>query len=215
MRPAAALLILLPVLVLALEEHVFGDFADGMDRWSERSFVGRTQYRMTEVDGRAALEAHARTSASALYRDERVDLRRTPCLQFDWRIERTLGDDLDERSKSGDDYAARIYVVRRGGLAFWRTRALNYVWSGSEPVGARWPNAYAGRNAQMWVLDSGNDLAGQWVSHARDVRADWLESFGEEIDSLDGLALMTDADDSGGEVRAWYADIRFTGPGGC
>jgi len=198
-----------PLLALGAAAQVFGDFSAGLDAWNERSFVGNTRYRLVELEGSKVLEARADGTASALYRDEPVDLRATPYLYFRWRIDSTFGSAIDERSKAGDDYPARIYVVRRGGLAFWRTRALNYVWASSEVIDARWPNAYAGRNARMWALDSGDELAGEWVTHVRDVRADWYAAFGERIDSLDGLALMTDADDTGGSALAWYADIRF------
>jgi hypothetical protein len=214
-RRLALLLVLLASLAGAgsgqpVPEQVIGDFSQGLTGWSQRAFVGETGYRVVELDGEPVLEAHAEASASALYRDTRIDLTATPYLHFRWRIEGTFGPGIDERSKAGDDYPARIYVVRRGGLAFWRTRALNYVWASAAPVDARWPNAYAGRNAQMWVLDSGEQRSGEWVSHVRDVRADWLAAFGERIDSLDGLALMTDADDTGRSARAWYAAIRFS-----
>lgn len=209
-RARAALVLLLLAAAGQAGEQVLGDFRAGLAGWGERSFVGNTRYQVVELDGEKVLEASAEASASALYRDTPVDLAATPYLLFRWRVEGTYGSGIDERSKAGDDYPARIYVVRRGGLAFWRTRALNYVWASAEPAGARWPNAFAGRNAQMWVLDSGEARAGEWVSHVRDVRADWLAAFGERIDSLDGLALMTDADDTGGRARAWYADIRFS-----
>ncbi|NGX15437.1 DUF3047 domain-containing protein [Wenzhouxiangella sp. XN24] len=189
---------------------MIGDFSDGLAAWEERSFSGETRYRVVELDNRAALEAIADDSASALYREIEIDLKNTPCLHWTWRIEAPLGSDTDERSKAGDDYPARLYVVRRGGLAFWRTRALNYVWSSNQPVGSRWDNAYAGENARMWALDSGATKAGEWVSHVRDVRADWRAAFGEDIDTLDGVAVMTDADDTGGAARAWYADIRLS-----
>lgn len=191
-------------------ELVIGDFTHGKTSWEARSFNGETRYRVVEVDGRAALEAIAEGSASALYRRIEVDLEETPYLHWSWRIESSFGEEVDERSKAGDDYPARIYVVRRGGLAFWRTRALNYVWSSAQPVDTRWSNAYAGDGAQMWAVDSGEERAGEWVDHVRDVRADWRAAFGEDIDSLDGVALMTDADDTGGSARAWYADIRFS-----
>jgi hypothetical protein len=191
-------------------EVVVGDFAQGADSWEEESFKGHTRYRTVEIDGRAALEAVAEGSASALYRRMDIDLDETPFLHWSWRIEATFGAGIDEHSKAGDDYPARVYVVRRGGLAFWRTRALNYVWSSAQPVDARWPNAYAGARAQMWAVDSGEERAGEWVSHVRDVPADWRAAFGEDIRSLDGVALMTDADDTGGSARAWYADIRFS-----
>jgi hypothetical protein len=198
----------LPPLLAA--ELLLGDFSDGTGAWERRSFKGETRYRVADVDGIRALEAVADGSASALYRRVTVDLEKTPWLHWRWRVEDTFGPTIDERTRRGDDYPARIYVVRRGGIAFWRTRALNYVWASGRPVGDRWANAYAGANVQMWALDSGAADAGHWVSHTRNVRADWRAAFGDDITTLDGLALMTDADDTGGMARAWYADIRFS-----
>jgi len=195
---------------LSAVERVVADFSHDLGAWQEREFNGRTEYRLVELGGEQVLEARADGSASAKYRELEIDLDETPYLHWRWRIEATLGQDIDELSKSGDDYPARVYVVRRGGLAFWRTRALNYVWSSAQPKGARWPNAYAGDNVQIVAVNSGDRQAGEWVSHSRDLRADWREAFGEDIDSLDGIALMTDADDTGGSARAWYAEIRLS-----
>lgn len=188
-----------------------GDFRQGLDGWQAREFNGATTYRLVQLDGEQVLEAHADDSAAALFHEVRIDPAQTPWLSWRWRVESTFDPAIDERRKSGDDYPARIYVVRSGGLAWWRTRALNYVWASGQPEGARWSSAYAGDNVQLIALDSGEDRAGEWVHHARDLRADWREAFGEELDRLDGLALMTDADDTGGSVRAWYADIRLSG----
>ena len=73
---------------------------------------------------------------------------------------------IDERTRAGDDYAARVYVVFSGGLAFWRIRAINYVWSGNQPVGSSWPSAYA-NNVCMIVVQSGLKQASQWVNEQR------------------------------------------------
>ncbi len=197
-------------MAVAAQQKVVGDFGDGLDGWEERSFVGNTDYRLVSLDGQAAVRAETDAAASALYRRTEINLAETPYLRWRWRVEGTYGEGIDETAKSGDDYPARIYVVRRGGLAFWRTRALNYVWSSAQPVGSRWPNAYAGDNVQMLAVNAGEAQAGEWVGHVRDVRADWRQAFGEEIGSLDGIAIMTDADDAGGSMTAWYADIRFT-----
>jgi hypothetical protein len=187
-----------------------GDFTQGLDGWKAREFNGVTTYRLATLDGEQVLEAHADSTATALFYEVRIDPAQTPWLSWRWRVESTLGPETDERRKSGDDYPARIYVVRSGGLAWWRTRALNYVWASGQPEGARWSSAYAGDNVQLIALDSGAGRAGEWVHHARDLRADWREAFGEELDGLDGVALMTDADDTGGSLRAWYADIRLS-----
>lgn len=181
-----------------------------MMRWQERIFKNSTTYRSVMLDGERVLRGEADGSASALYQNHDINLRRTPYIHWRWRIDNTLDLDLNEREKEGDDYVARLYVVRNGGLAFWRTKAIIYVWSNNQPVGTTWENPYAGPEVRMWAVDSGSEHVGQWREHVRDIRADWLTAFGEEIDSLDGLALMTDTDNSGLFARAWYADIRFS-----
>jgi hypothetical protein len=188
------------------QELDVSDFAN----WNERSFNGNTQYTLDSTENGNTLQADANGTASAFYRQGRIDLSATPCLHWRWQISQTAPQALDERTRAGDDYAARVYVVRRGGLAFWRAKTINYIWSASEPVNSRWPNAYAGNNAQMWVVNSGNALAAQWVTHVRDIQADWLDAFGETINHLDGIAVMTDGDDSGSLLSASYATLRFT-----
>jgi len=137
-----------------------------------------------------------------------VDLRRTPWLSWSWRVDRVLNG-VDERSKSGDDYPARVYVVVSGGAAFWKTRSLVYVWSSHQPVGATWDNAFT-RNAQVMALRSGMKDAGQWVSEKRNIRDDSRQQFGEDLDYIDAVALMTDTDNSGQSATAWYGDLYFT-----
>lgn len=188
------------------QELDVSDFAN----WNERSFSGNTQYTPDSTENGNTLQAEANGTASAFYRQGRIDLNTTPCLHWRWQIYQTAPQALDERTRAGDDYAARVYVVRRGGLAFWRAKTINYIWSASEPVNSRWPNAYAGNNAQMWVVNSGNTLAAQWVTHVRDIQADWLDAFGETINQLDGIAVMTDGDDSASQLSASYATLRFT-----
>jgi len=181
-----------------------------MLHWEERIFSTSTEYRGVMLDDTRAVRARAEDSASALYQRRRINLDKTPYLQWRWRIDSTLGPDIDEHSREGDDFAARIYVVRNGGLSFWRTKVLNYVWSNAQPISTRWTSPMAGINTQMIAVDSGDGQAGQWQLHSRDVRADWLAAFGEEIDRIDAVAIMTDTDNTGAALQAWYADIVFS-----
>lgn len=176
--------------------------------WSERSFQGHTRYRLVEVDGEAAVHARCQRSASALYLERRIDLRETPILEWRWRVRDTYGEEVDETTRGGDDYPARIYAVRSGGLLVWRTRAVNYVWASGQPLGARWPNAYA-RQAGMIAVDAGEAEAGRWVTRRRNLRDDFEKLHGERPEFVDGLALMTDCDDLGAEMEAWYGAIRL------
>jgi len=66
------------------------------------------------------------------------------------------------------------------------------------------------RNAQVMALRSGMKDAGQWVSEKRNIRDDFRQQFGEDIDTIDAVALMTDTDNSGQRATAWYGDLYFT-----
>ena len=189
---------------LAIGRFSAGDLKD----WQTKSFQGETRYTFDENNGQRALFADSRSAASGLYREIQVDLNRTPWLRWSWRVDRVLSG-VDERAKTGDDYPARVYVVVSGGAAFWKTRSLVYVWSSHQPVGATWDNAFT-RNVQVMALRSGMKDAGQWVSEKRNIRDDFRQQFGEDIDYIDAVALMTDTDNSGQRATAWYGDLYFT-----
>ncbi len=116
----------------------------------------------------------------------------------------------NERTKDGDDYSARVYVVVSGGVFFWRTRAINYVWSSNQPVGTSWPNAFTD-NALMLAVRSGksNDV-GRWVQERRNVREDLRQLLGKEITQIDAVAVMTDSDNTQQSTSATYGDIYFS-----
>jgi len=210
MRVAAWMFMLLWLGVAPAGSRVeVGRFSQGdLDGWDERSFEGNTDYRLVELDGTTVLQAHSRASASGLYREISVDLTQTPVLNWSWRTDALLQDN-DERRRDGDDYPARIYVVFSGGVRFWRTRAINYVWSSQQPEGSEWPNAYTG-NARMIAVSAGSDGLGEWQHLQRDVREDYRRLFGREPGRVDAVAVMTDSDDTGQEAQAWYGDIWFS-----
>ncbi len=205
----AAVLAVSTVAGAADEELMIGRFSTGdLKEWQTKAFQGETRYTFDEKSGRRALFADSRGTASGLYREIRVDLSRTPWLHWSWRVDRVLNG-VDERTRAGDDYPARVYVVVSGGAAFWKTRSLVYVWSSNQPVGAIWNSAFTS-NARVMALRSGTRDAGQWVSEKRDIRADFRQLFGEDIEQIDAVALMTDTDNSGQSATAWYGDLYFT-----
>ncbi|MGR9072454.1 MAG: DUF3047 domain-containing protein [Gammaproteobacteria bacterium] len=206
----AALTILLAAASASSADNYVARFSSGsLDGWENKSFREETRYRLSELDGATVLEAQSQSSASGLYKKIRIDLRRTPYLNWRWRIENRL-QGLDEKTKSGDDYAARIYVVISGGWAFWRTRAVNYVWAGTSAKGEIWPNAFAGENAMMIAVRSSSDDTGRWYEEKRNILKDLKRVYGEDISSIDAVALMTDTDNSNGRATAYYGDIFFS-----
>lgn len=199
----------LPLLSLAAGERVdIARFSQGdLNGWQTKIFSGETRYSLEITDGRLALRADSSAAASGLYRKVSVDLGKTPILSWSWKVGHVLAG-ADERTRAGDDYAARVYVVFSGGLIFWRTRAINYVWSNQQPIGSHWPNAFTG-NARMIAVESGDGKVSEWVNERRDVRADYRRLFGEEPGNVDAVAIMTDTDNTGATVTAWYGDIVF------
>lgn len=188
-------------------DRIAGNFSTGdLSGWETKTFKGLTKYQIVESDGRRVLGAECSNAASALYRRFSVKLSETPILRWSWRVDQTYPG-LDETRKPGDDYPARIYVVIDGGALLWRTKALNYVWASQKPAGSIWPNAFTGQ-ARMIAIRSG--AGSGWVEESRDLRTDFRTVFGLDADHIDGVALMTDCDNSQGSGRAWYGDIRFT-----
>lgn len=178
--------------------------------WEEKSFRGHTEYALKEDAGRSVLAAKSTAAASGLFKKVDIDLERTPYLNWSWKIDNVLDATADERSKKGDDYSARVYVVFSSGALFWKTRTLNYVWSNNQPVESQWPNAFTG-SAHMIAVEGGNEQVGQWRTYKRNVREDFKKYFGGDVTQAHAVAIMTDTDNTGQSASAHYGDIFFTG----
>lgn len=175
-----------------------GDRAD----WEERSFVGHTQYSIVDSSQGLVMKAEANASASGLFREMEIDLSQTPCLHWSWRVEGVLSG-IDETTKAGDDYPARVYVIVSEGILPWQMRAINYVWFAHRPVGDAAVNPYTDRT----IMQSGMEAVGQWRTETRNIQADFQTFFGRDIETLDAIAIMTDTDTSGRTAKAYYGDI--------
>jgi hypothetical protein len=226
------LLALLPVAVLAAPVRV-GDFSSSaatiLPPWrveQPNPKVPATRFRLRLWDGVHAVEAHAVGSMAMLARPLTIDLALTPILCWRWRIDAPLKS-ADMTQKSGDDYAARVYLsfyvapdrlgfTTRMSLKLARSihgdqvpdAAINYIWDNRHAIGTWQANTYTDR-ARMLVLRSGAGEAGRWVEERRDVGADFQAAFGHAPLKLTGLAIATDTDNTGEEARAGFADFRF------
>jgi len=174
----------------------------------EKSFEGNSQYGFVDTDIGKVLRASTDGKASGLYKEVSIDLTRTPWINWSWKIENTFKNN-DERSKEGDDYAARVYMVVSGGIFFWNTKALNYVWASHESKDSNWSNAYTD-NAKMIAVQSGDNKINQWIKEKRNVREDFKALFGEDITKLDVIAVMVDGDNTGQSATSYFSDIFFS-----
>jgi hypothetical protein len=194
---------------LAGESVLVGAFSAGdLTGWQVKSFKGLTDYTLVQDQRRTVLRAESRAAASGLIKEVKLDLAKYPLLRWSWRIEATVANG-DERTRQGDDYAARVYVVFPHVL-FWRTRAINYIWANQLAKGRHLPNAFSA-GAMMVAVESGDELAGRWLSEERDVVQDFRLLFGEDPPPLGAVAIMTDTDNTGGRAVAYYGDISLAG----
>lgn len=203
-------LILVPLRVLAMmpENAPSGPFAkQNLEGWKERSFEGKTDYRLVEDQGVAVLQGHTQGQASVLYRENKVDVSSTPWLEWSWKVDQVYTD-IDERTREGDDFPARLYVVVQTGFLPWQTVAINYVWSSQQDIEEDWANPFTDK-AHMVVVQSGQEQAGEWVHERRNVVEDFRKYHGIDVASLDGYAVMVDGDNGNRNATSWFGEIRF------
>ena len=187
--------------------------------------VPPTRYSGATIAGIRAIEARSERSMALLARPIAIDLAATPMLCWRWRIDAPVAK-ADMTRKSGDDYAARIYVafdipdaelgagtrmkLRLARGLFGRDlpdAALNYVWDNRNPAGTRRRSAYTDR-AELIVAETGAARAGEWVSERADIAADFARAFGTSGKAIQ-LAIATDTDNTGGSARGAFADLHF------
>lgn len=178
-------------------------------KWKNKSFEGNTEYTLhNSSQGEPMIKAVSDGSASGLFLQSKVDLEKTPWINWSWRVEQfpSVG---DEKTKTGDDFAARIYIVVQDGWTFLSSRAISYVWSQQNEVDSVWANPYTGKRAMMVSVES-NPETGVVKSEKRNVREDLKRLFGKNYKKIKAIAIMSDTDSSASRAEAFYSRISFT-----
>ncbi|MFB6273866.1 MAG: DUF3047 domain-containing protein [Salinibacter sp.] len=200
-------------------------------RWRPINFGDidtRTRYRLVQRpvqgDTTSVVRAVSNGGAAGLGREVTFSPQRYPILSWRWKVTTVL-DEGNARRKEGDDYPARIYVtfdydpsnfgffdrvkyeaLQALGYDEIPTRALNYIWASRVPKDTVLPNPYTDW-VQMVSVESGSRKVGTWVRERRNVRADYRRAFGESPPPINGIAIMTDTDNTGESATAYYGDI--------
>lgn len=153
-------------------------------------------------------------------------------LQWQWRLDEGLAH-ADLQRKEGDDVAlkvcamfdlplANIPFVERNLLRLARTLSgenlpgatLCYVWDRLQSPGTILNNVYSKR-LRFIVLDQGPARPGTWVSHARDLNADFVRAFGDEsatVPPLFAVVVGADSDNTGGSSLAFVKGLALVKP---
>ena len=173
-----------------------------------RGADNKTLYTIGSNENGNFLKAVADNAASGLGKEVKIDLNKTPFINITWKIEKNL-DGIKENTKKGHDFAARVFAVKKTGATPLSNRAINYVFSSNSDVGMSWPSPYTKKSIDN-VLASTKNNFNKWITVKANVKEDFKKFHDLDVDELDGLAIMSDTDNSKKEAIAYYQNIYFS-----
>ena len=168
----------------------------------------KTVYSIGANENGKYLKSVADNAASGLGKEVKIDLNKTPFINITWKIEQDLKG-IKENTKKGHDFAARVFAVKKTGATPLSNRAINYVFSSNNDVGLNWPSPYTKKSVDN-VLSSTKNSLGEWVTVKSNVKEDFKKFHDLDVNELDGLAIMSDTDNSKMKSIAYYQNIYFS-----
>jgi hypothetical protein len=154
------------------------------------------------------LKSVAENAASGLGKEIKIDLNKTPFINITWKIEKDLSG-IKENTKKGHDYAARVFVIKKTGATPLSNRAINYVFSSNNEVGSNWPSPYTKKSIDNVLASTKNNL-NEWITVKANVKDDFKKFHNLDVNQLDGLAIMSDTDNSKMKSIAYFQNIYFS-----
>ena len=204
-------LFLLTSSLLAEEVKVFEFTEEEFSTLEVRKVRGadsKTEYFLGSDENGNYLKAVANNSASGLGKEIKIDLNKTPYLNITWKVEKDLKG-INERSKKGHDYAARVFVVKKTGATPLSNRAINYVFSSNEDVDVSHPSPYTKKSIDF-VLATTKENLNEWVTVKANVKEHFKQFHELDLKEINGVALMADTDNSKLSSIAYYQNIYFS-----
>ena len=173
-----------------------------------RGADNKTNYSVGSNENGNFLKSVADNAASGLGKEVKIDLNKTPYINITWRVEKDLSG-IKENTKKGHDFAARVFAVKKTGVTPFSNRAINYVFSSNNEIGFSSPSPYT-KNAKDNVLSTTKNNLNQWVTVKSNVKEDFKKFHDLDVNELDGLAIMSDTDNSGMKAIAYFQNIYFS-----
>ena len=195
----------------AKEIKVFNFTKDELSNLEVRKVRGaenKTIYTIGSNENGNFLKAVADNAASGLGKEVKIDLNKTPFINITWKIEKDLPG-IKENTKKGHDFAARVFAVKKTGATPLSNRAINYVFSSNNEVGFNSPSPYTKKSIDNVLASTKNNL-NEWVTVKANVQEDFKRFHNLNVDELDGLAIMSDTDNSKMKAIAYYQNIYFS-----
>ena len=167
-----------------------------------------TEYQIGSNANGNFLRAKAEGQASGLGKEIKINLDKTPFINITWKVENNLNG-INEKSKKGHDFAARVFVVKKTGITALSNRAINYVFSSNEDVGENWNSPYT-KNSIDYVLSTTKINDNEWITVKSNVKNDFKNLHNLDVNEIDGVAILTDTDNSKMKAVSYYQNIYFS-----
>jgi hypothetical protein len=206
------------ILLFTLSELTFADevkifeFTDTeLSKLEVRKVRGadnKTNYSVGSNENGNYLKAIANNAASGLGKEIKINLNKTPIINITWKVEKDLPG-IKENTKKGHDFAARVFVIKKTGATPLSNRAINYVFSSNNEVGFNSPSPYTKKSIDN-VLATTKENLDKWVTVKANVKEDFKKFHNLDVNELDGLAIMSDTDNSKLEAITYYQNIYFS-----
>lgn len=183
-----------------------------------------TSYTLVDDQNTKVIKAESNESASGLTKVIRFNPKEYPYLSWRWKVNKAIAG-TDVTSKSGDDYAARVYVMFKYDLKdlpeaeqsriswykFFNGKlpplaTLNYIWANKAEVGNIVSSPYTDR-VKMVILKNKDSALQEWHVEERNIYEDYKRAFGEEPKDVISLAIMTDTDNTNAMAETYFGDI--------
>jgi|TARA_B100001093_G_scaffold307491_1_gene293468 hypothetical protein len=198
-------------LSLANETKVFEFTENELSNLEVRKVRGadnKTIYTIGSNENGNFLKAVAKNAASGLGKEVKIDLDQTPFINITWKVEKDLAG-IKENTKKGHDFAARVFAIKKTGATPLSNRAINYVFSSNNDIGYSSPSPYTKKSIDK-VLSSTKNNLNEWVTVKANVKEDFKKFHDLDVSELDGLAIMSDTDNSKMTVVTYYQNIYFS-----
>tara|TARA_S200000501_G_scaffold54970_1_gene45112 strand:+ start:593 stop:1234 length:642 start_codon:yes stop_codon:yes gene_type:complete len=174
----------------------------------KRKVKGETLWELGSNENGNYIRAEAEGVGSGLGKEILIDLNKTPIINITWKIEKDLSG-INENSKKGHDFAARVFVVKKTGSTALSNRAVNYVFSSNNKIGEYWSSPYTKKSID-YVLSTTMQNLNEWVTVKANVKEHFKLLHDLDVNELSGIAIMTDTDNSKLKAISYYQNIYFS-----
>lgn len=189
-------------------------------------FKPLTRFEPARDGDTPVVHAKAVNSASGIEHPVNIDLYAYPVAEWRWKVPKLI-DNADNTSPAVADAPARVIFTFEGGrdrlpaheqLNYDLAKALTgnvlpyatlmYIWESDRKEGEIITHYNTSRVKMVIAGNASRDL-GRWHDVKFNVLEDYRRAFGEEPPRLKSVGIMSDSDNTGSSVEAYFGDIRF------